>query len=241
MNQINSIVNNVKRYLVKNKIESGRINLAGGEPLMVEGIQKIIDNISSKNIEVSLITNGSLLTKKFIGNNVGKVSMIGISIDSLNDKCNRLIGRCDKNGVIIPYNKLLTLCKNIKKMEIKLKINICVSKNNIKEDFTDFLNEVQPDRLKLLQMTIDKNVNDACSLQRITKQEFNQFSEKYDKFNPIKEISRKIKNAYLIIDSRGNIGTSNAHNKLQYNLLKDELNEVIDKIEINRDFYNDRY
>jgi radical S-adenosyl methionine domain-containing protein 2 len=239
--QINVIINNIKRYLIKNNIEDGRINLAGGEPLITKNIQEIVSLIFSYNIKISLVTNGSLLTTKFIENNVGKISMIGISIDSLEDRSNKLIGRCNKAGTVIPYNELVSLCNYIKSMKIKLKINICVSKYNILEDFTYFLNEIQPDRLKLLQMTIDEGINDDSISQIVTEQEFNKFSEKYNEFNPIKEISRKIKKAYLIIDSRGNIGTSNAHNNLPYNLLRDELNDIIDKIEINRNYYDDRY
>lgn len=101
--------------------------------------------------------------------------MIGISVDSLNDECNRLIGRCDKLGAVIPYNKLVLLCKNIKEIGIKLKINICVSKNNIKEDFTDFLYEIQPDRLKLLQMTIDEGVNDDSFFKKLQYQNLINF------------------------------------------------------------------
>lgn len=69
MGQIIMIINNVKRYFIKNKIKDGRINLAGGEPLMSKNIQEIIDIIFSNNINISLVTNGSLLTKEFIRNN----------------------------------------------------------------------------------------------------------------------------------------------------------------------------
>lgn len=44
------------------------------------------------------------------------------------------------------------ICNKIKKSGIKLKINTCLSKLNCNEDFNDFINEVKPDRYKILQM-----------------------------------------------------------------------------------------
>ncbi|MDR2494049.1 MAG: viperin family antiviral radical SAM protein [Spirochaetaceae bacterium] len=235
------IINNTERYFLKNKIENGRINLAGGEPLIVKNIQDIIDIIFLKGIEVSLITNGSLLTEIFIKNNVGKISMIGISVDSLNNDTNKKIGRCDKSNKALSYKNLLKICKYIKYMKIKLKINICISRINLNENFFEFLTEVRPDRLKLLQMTIDEGVNDYSISNTISEKEFHDFCTDYNEFKPIIEPSNKIKDAYFIIDSEGNIGTSNAHNKAQYNLLNIELDSIISKIKINKNSYNDRY
>jgi radical S-adenosyl methionine domain-containing protein 2 len=240
MEDITKIIDNIERYFLKNKIKNGRINLAGGEPLVVKTIQEIIDKIFSKKIEVSLITNGSLLTEKFVKENFGKISIIGISIDSLNNNTNKIIGRYDKSGKVLLYEELVSICKYIKFMKIKLKINICISQVNINENFYDFLAEVRPNRLKLLQMTIDEGVNDSSVSNIVTEQEFSNFCKNYNEFNPIIETSKRIKKAYFIIDSMGYIGTSNSHNN-KYNLLDIELTDIINDIEINKDSYNNRY
>jgi len=57
--------------------------LVGGEPLLSKNIQMFIDYLFEINLEVSLITNGYYLDEKFISKNKNKLSMIGISIDSL--------------------------------------------------------------------------------------------------------------------------------------------------------------
>jgi radical S-adenosyl methionine domain-containing protein 2 len=237
---ITKIIDNVEQYFLKNKIENGRINLAGGEPLTVNTIQEIIDRIYSKKIKVSLVTNGSLLTEKFVKENREKISTIGISVDALNNATNKLIGRCDKYDHTLSYKELVSICQYIKSMNIKLKINICVSRENINENFHDFLTEIHPDRLKLLQMTICEGVNDSSISNTITEDEFRNFCKDYNEFYPVIEPSEKIKDSYLIIDSKGCIGTNNFHRSI-HNLLKEELNDIIDEIKIDMNSYNERY
>jgi len=70
-----------------------RINLAGGEPMMAHHLQDVIDYVISKGFKCSLITNGSYLTADFVKNNKDKLCMIGISVDSMDDELNKLIGR----------------------------------------------------------------------------------------------------------------------------------------------------
>jgi radical S-adenosyl methionine domain-containing protein 2 len=235
------IIDNIERYFLKKNISNGRINLAGGEPLLHKEIQKVIDYISAKKIEVSLITNGSLLTEKFIQDNIGKLSMIGLSVDSLDNATNEMLERCDNSDNSLSSSRILDLSQWIKKANIKLKINICVSKNNVYENFVDFLNEISPDRLKLLQMTIEKGVNDNSIDDTISEQDFNNFCEKYSQFDPIIEPSEKMQNSYFIIDSKGILGIDNAHNKSQSNLLNRELSDVIDNLPINKKYFRDRY
>lgn len=85
-----------------------RINLAGGEPMMSPHLQELIDYIVSKNLKCSLITNGSLLSIEFVNLNRNKLSMIGISVDSLDENMNELIGRKT-------LNNLSDICDAIKK------------------------------------------------------------------------------------------------------------------------------
>ena len=56
------IVDRISKYFKTNKIK-GRINIAGGEPLVSRNIDKLIEYIHSKDILVSIITNGYLLNE----------------------------------------------------------------------------------------------------------------------------------------------------------------------------------
>ena len=108
-----SVVNRIKDYFEENNIDDGRINLVGGEPLISPFINELIDYCFNKKIKVSIVTNGSLLTKEFIERNKNKLYMIGISIDSLNEETNEKIGRCCKNKNL-NIVQLIEICKLIK-------------------------------------------------------------------------------------------------------------------------------
>lgn len=60
------VIDNIAQYFSKQGITHGRINLAGGEPLLCPFLDDLIKYIYDCGIKVSIITNGSLLTKERI-------------------------------------------------------------------------------------------------------------------------------------------------------------------------------
>ena len=172
-----NIVDNIAEYFKNIKVR-GRINLVGGEIFMCSYLQQIIDYIYSKDIDVSIVTNGYLLTKKFIERNKRKICCIGISVDSLNPETNKLIGRCF-NKQTLDKNKLINLCEIIKSNNIKLKINHCLSKFNCDEDISKFIEIIKPDRFKIFQMTIIDSINGKCKNIQLSNKEFESCCNKY--------------------------------------------------------------
>ena len=195
------IIDNIAEYFSLIQVR-GRINLVGGEIFMCTYLQQIIDYINAKNIDVSIVTNGSLLTKDFIIKNSQKISYIGISVDSLEHNTNIKIGRCQKNKTI-NKNELIDICKFIKDRGIKLKINHCISKYNFNEDISDFIKTVAPNRFKIFQMSIVEGINDKCKQMQVTQEEFEKCCNKYKKLNPVIENEYEMKGSYLMIDSIG--------------------------------------
>ena len=187
--------------------EYNRINLAGGEPLMVEYLQELIDYIVDKGFLCSIITNGSKLTEQFIRNNKGKLHMIGLSIDSMDDAINNKIGR--KTIVNIE-----DLCKEIKNNNIVLKINICVTKHNLDYNFEPLLNQLNPDRLKLLQVYPAPHIEKLSDFI-ISPEEFDSFCKRLIAFNPQCEDNEHMESAYWIVDSEGYYGKDNFHSDCQ--------------------------
>ena len=201
----------IKTIIDKISPEDYRINLAGGEPLCSSKIQEIIDYANQKGFEVSIITNGSLLTKEFIQANRDKLCMIGISVDSLKEEANLKIGR-SSFGKVLSQNILIDLCREIKANDIKLKINICVSAYNVNEDFSEFIELVNPDRIKFLQVMT--NHNKALSSFSVSSKEWESFVNKYkDVPNAVFEDNDYMKDSYLIVDSCGNLSMDNLHLK----------------------------
>ncbi|MFW6002633.1 MAG: viperin family antiviral radical SAM protein [archaeon] len=166
-----------------------RINLAGGEPLLVNHLQEVIDYIVKKGFRCSIITNGSKLDESFIKKNKDKLSMIGISIDSMDDNINKKIGRKT-------IKNLNHLCRSIKENEITLKVNICISKININCDFKEFLESVKPDRLKLFQLLPTPHSKESKYLT-VCDKEFKTVCNQLSKYNPICEDNDYMQKVYI--------------------------------------------
>lgn len=186
---------------LKDNYNYERINLAGGEPLLSPYLQPLIDYIVLRGFTCSLITNGSRLTEEFVELNIDKLEMIGISVDSLNDDTNKLIGRKR-------ITNLVTICKKIKQVGIKLKINVCVVSHNKDEDFTEFIEEVKPERFKIFQM-IPSPHKPASYGMIVSDDEFLAFCERHKALGPICEDSSFITNGYHIVDAEGVLSNNN--------------------------------
>lgn len=183
-----------------------RVNLAGGEPFCSPNLQPIIDYYYSLGLKLSIITNGFYLNEDFIKENSNKLSMIGISVDSLNEDVNRNIGRCTKEKMIISETEIISKCALIKKYGIKLKINICINSLNKEEDFSNFIELVKPDRLKFLRVLCTRN-----NCFEISNKDWKEITDKYSSYEPVFEDNECMRQKYFIIDSEGNLSKDNLH------------------------------
>jgi radical S-adenosyl methionine domain-containing protein 2 len=230
-----TIIDNVRRYT-----PISRFNLAGGEPLLHPHLNEIIQYISDLGIECSIITNGYCLSEDKIRAFQGKISMLGISVDSVEPETLRKMGRCTKNGMVLNRERCIKLCKSIKSAGIKLKINTLVSIYNKDEDFSGFMREISPDRWKILKM---KYYNDT----RFTNENVVPTNFEYEAFlNRHKDIhfvaERKMGNAYFMVDASGNlIDTGTDNNTSIGSLLQNDFSTVLKYMNFDYETYNLRY
>lgn len=204
------IIRNIADYFTQNNIKDGRINFAGGEPTLYEHLDELIDYASSLGLSVSIVTNGSLLTPERIRSWQGKVSCIGISIDSIDDTTNIAIGRCCKNKVVdLPH--WAELAKVIHECGIHLKINTVVSSLNLCEDLSALYRVLKPEKIKLFQMHLIDGINNRAEPYRITKGEFEGFCEHLKSFNSVivAEPCGSMENSYLMINPEGKFQLNN--------------------------------
>jgi len=207
--EINSLlkwVDTISDYFKENQITNPRINLVGGEPLLYKGIIPLIKYIHLKGIRVSLVTNGSLLTNEFLSEVGESLDMIGISVDTLDRETAIKLGRSTRNKETLGLERLIMMCKKIKSLNIKLKINIVVSKFNFMEDFSNFLNEVGAERIKFLELYIVDEMNRESVKYKLSKEEYNEFSSRHSMCkNILKEDNEKFDGGYIMIDHKGNL------------------------------------
>lgn len=237
------VVDLISDYFESHLIK-GRINLAGGEPTLVGYLDELIMYIHQKGIEVSIITNGSSLSKEMIDRWVGKVSMIGVSIDSIHQDTNRLIGKCQRDKTLV-YESTVEIFKYIKSGGIRLKINTVVSRLNLNEDVVPLYNQVAFERIKILQVRFQENCNEEHRILAINNDEFLHYINRVQsqtKSQIIIESSDSIEASYFIIDPEGFlISNSNQYHLRVGNVLEYPIEELIDKAGLNYHKFESRY
>ena len=209
LEQWKCVVDNVNTYFKSNMTKNARINIAGGEPLMVPYLDELIDYIYSKGIDVSIITNGLLLDEKICKNVAKKVSMIGVSIDSIDMDTNKSIGRCTSPGKTVDLVELAKTLKYAKSVGIGIKINTVISKLNLYEDLGSWYKLIDPCRLKMLQMRINASANIIAEQYTVSNDEFDTHVNKYNDKVLVKESSEDMENAYVIIGPQGKLISNN--------------------------------
>lgn len=238
-----TVVDNIYRYFLRNKITDGRINLVGGEPLLYPYLDELIDYINAYGIKVSVITNGSLLTESRIALWKDKVYCIGLSIDSALTDTNVSIGRCC-NHKALPIKQAVRITQSIHRNGIKLKINTVVSKFNVNEDMKEIYKRLKPDRLKLMQVAIVDEVNCDAKKFSISKKEFNEFCKRHKKycFDTVCESSDNLVNSYLMINPQGEVQLNNLGKYEIYgNCLEEEFCDILNRVPIDEGKFNARY
>ena len=237
------IVENIDLYFTQNNITDGRINFAGGEPTLYEHLDELIDYTSSLGIRVSIVTNGSLLTSERIRSWQGKVSCIGISIDSIDCDTNLVIGRCYKNKVI-PLSRWSELAKAIHDRDIDLKINTVVSRLNLDEDLSELYRALSPKKIKQFQMHLIDNINDRAKPYEITECEFLTFCDKHKAFDSVivAEPCGSMENSYLMVNPEGKFQLNNNGSYQTFGDLNTiSLSEILKTVPLDSEKFDSRY
>lgn len=235
------LIDDIDEYFKREKIKEGRINLVGGEPLLYNRLVEMIEYIHSKGITVSILTNGYYLTKDFVDKIADKVSMIGISIDSTNHETNIKIGRTE-NGKTLSIEQIEKISKIIKNYGIIFKINVVVSRLNIEEDFSELFERCSPDRIKMLQIYIINSVNKQSENLKVTREEFQEFVNKYSRYNPVVESNKDLDLGYLMVDSQGNLLINNQNEYIKIgDVFEEKISTLIEKMPYNLKNFNLRH
>ncbi len=242
LDEAKMVIDKICKYFIENNIE-GRINLAGGEPLLYKHLDELIDYIYSCGISVSIVTNASLLTTEQINAWAGKVCCIGISIDSLLRDTNLKIGRhCNKNTLSL--FRLIELSNDIRKCHMDLKINTVVSQLNLKEDLSTLYKALNPHKIKLFQMHLIDGINDCAKSYEITENDFLQFCDKHKEFKSIMvlEPCGSMENSYLMVNPNGELQINDKGTYRTFgNLNSSPLDELLKKAPLDSEKFNSRY
>jgi radical S-adenosyl methionine domain-containing protein 2 len=217
-----------------------RFNLAGGEPLLYSGLDEVVRDIAGRGIEVSLISNGYLLSEeRLAGLREAGVSMVGISLDAVQPGLLRQLGRTCKGDVLAP-ERALSLCHAVKERGMRLKINTVVSALNKDEDFRAFIEAAQPDRWKILKMKRFMAAGFDNSNLEVSVEDYDRFLERHKGLFFVREVL--MENTYILVDTSGKLINNSGDTYTPVSdLRREDFADAFDRLPFNHTAYNRRY
>jgi radical S-adenosyl methionine domain-containing protein 2 len=186
-----------------------KINFAGGEPFTNPRLLGELCKTSHElGMAVSIISNGSLITNNWMQDYGAFVDVLGVSVDSFVPETNAAIGRGgDANNQHV--QRVLHVRDLCHKHGIKFKMNTVVCSFNWKEDMSEHVRILAPERWKVFQVLIlgDENSGLPGELRDarpfcVSDDEFSSFvsrhSAEFDQLIP--EPNNVMQNSYLLLD-----------------------------------------
>lgn len=174
-----------------------KINFVGGEPTLCPFLGELI--VYPKNIGfiTSVVSNGTGITQKFIEEYGNFIDWIGLSLDSGKEYIQRSLFRRNGNYV----QSIIDKSNIIKDAGIRLKINSVITRLNYRENLSNLIKEIEPDRWKVFQVLEIQNINSGSVHDLlISQEEFEQFVKRHENLNPIFEENEAMIEFYIMID-----------------------------------------
>ncbi|KAI0555837.1 hypothetical protein F4679DRAFT_520036 [Xylaria curta] len=137
-----------------------KINFAGGEPFLYQPKLAMLCRFCKEELgleSVSIITNGTKVTKEWMEENGRFIDVLGVSCDSFNEETNHAIGRGTGNNV----KQLFKIRDWCRELGIKFKLNTVICTHNWEEDMADTIRRLDPFRWKVFQVLLVEGENDA--------------------------------------------------------------------------------
>ncbi|KAJ8133170.1 hypothetical protein O1611_g450 [Lasiodiplodia mahajangana] len=190
-----------------------KINFAGGEPFLYPYKLAMLCRFCKTELgleSVSIITNGTKVTKKWMEENGKWVDVLGVSCDSFNEATNIAIGRGTGNNV----KQLFNIRDWCRELGIKFKLNTVVCTHNWEEDMVSMVADLNPFRWKVFQVLYVEGENDAkdedvylskrkrnARTLLISDEQFKEFCDKHQHLKSfVPEPNSLMASSYLILD-----------------------------------------
>lgn len=183
-----------------------KLNFAGGEPFLCPTFLGEMVDYAKQDLRlesVSIVSNGSLVTEKWMQAHAHNLDILAVSCDSFDESTNIAIGRGSGDQVTKLY-KIRDWCE---KYGVKFKINTVVCALNKNENMNHHIEKLQPFRWKCFQVLMVKGENDGNDTLRnvdkflISDYDYQKFCDRHQGqacFVP--ESNKLMAKSYLILD-----------------------------------------
>lgn len=183
-----------------------KLNFAGGEPFLYAKFLGDLVDYCKEDLRlesVSIVTNGSKVTEKWLKGHGHNLDILAVSCDSFNEQTNIDIGR-GKGDQVSQLYKIAEWCRTY---GIKFKLNTVVCRLNVDEDMNEHVASLAPFRWKCFQVLMVKGENDSEEGLRdvrkflISKEEFDAFRQRHNQQDClVPEDNEHMATSYLILD-----------------------------------------
>ena len=197
-----------------------KINFVGGEPMLNPYIDDWIIEAKKLGLVTSIVSNGTKMTEEWLLRMAPHLDWLGLSIDASNDKIHAGIGRGRFGEIRDNKSSHLKRCLEIsrfaKKIGYGLKLNTVVCSENIFDDMSELVSEIQPNRWKLFKVLPISGQNDGLvDSMLVTDLQFQKYVNRHRKklsnqksIQIVSEDNDEMLGTYAMIDPQGLVYTN---------------------------------
>ena len=175
---------------------------------MCHSLPKLLKESKSVGLTTMIVTNGSLLTGRFIAENHRNIDWISLSIDSQFETVQFQLGR----GFSAHVEQTIRNVQQIRDAGIRVKLNTVVTKYTTDEDMGTFIERLKPERWKVFQMLpVTGQNDDFVGELSISSDEFDTFVKNHAHVSSaVFEDNDAMRGSYVMLSPDGRFFSNNS-------------------------------
>lgn len=181
-----------------------KITFAGGEPTLHPDLDAYVRHAKGVGFVTGVVTNGSRLSC-LLDRVSDALDWVGLSIDSASEETQAALGRGDGAHV----RRTIALADDCRACGVRLKMNTVVTSLTWREDMSDLVRRLAPERWKVFQVLAVEGQNDgSVEPLLVSREHFDAFVDRHrhlaaEGFAPIAEDNAAMTDSYAMIDPLG--------------------------------------
>jgi radical S-adenosyl methionine domain-containing protein 2 len=181
-----------------------KINFAGGEPTLHPALGQFLRHSKNLGLVTGIVTNGHLLTE-LLDCSAEWLDWVGLSVDSRDEGVQYALGR----GLGDHVARAMVNAERCRAVRVRVKLNTVVTALNWREDLTELVRAICPERWKAFQVLPVGGQNDGrVDDLLVTSEQYASFVARHahladEGLAPVVEDNDAMRGSYLMVDPLG--------------------------------------